>query len=75
MNKRHPNVKIWQGEWRVSAFDKAITTLPILHGGNSTCVLEFYEKLLTHVQSLKIMEKLNAIKRYVRNMLNKLPQI
>ena len=36
---------------------------------------EFYEKLLTHVQSLERIGKLNIIKRYVRNTLDKLPDL
>ena len=50
-------------------------TLPIVHAGIPACILEFYEKLLAHVQPLKILEKLNAMKGYVRNTLNKFPQI
>ena len=36
---------------------------------------EFYEKLPTHVQSLERIGKLNIIKRYVRNTLEKLPDL
>ena len=50
-------------------------SLPIVHGGNLTRILEFYEKLLTRLQSLEIMEKLNTSEGYMRNMLDKLPQI
>ena len=36
--------------------------LQIVHGGKLTCILEFYEKVLKHLQSLEIMEKRNTIK-------------
>ena len=54
---------------------QAIVTLPIVHGSNSIRIHEFYEKLLTHVQSLGTTEKLDTIEEYVRNTLDKLPQI
>ena len=54
---------------------QAIVTLPIVHGSNSIRIHEFYEKLLTHVQSLGTTEKLDTIGEYVRNTLDKLPQI
>ena len=50
-------------------------TITIVYGGNPTCVLELYQKLLKHVQWLETMKKLNTIKWYMRNTLNKLPQI
>ena len=49
--------------------------LPIALGGNLTHILEFHKKLITHLQSLEPMGKLNTNKGYVRNMLDKLPQI
>ena len=49
--------------------------LPIVHGSNLIHIHEFYERLLTHVQSLETIEKLNTIEGYVRNTLDKLPQI
>ena len=54
---------------------QATMTFPIVHRSNPICICEFYEKLQTHVQSLETVRKLNAIKVYVRNTLDKLPQI
>ena len=48
--------------------------LLIVHG-NITRILKLYDKLLKHLQSLETMDKLNMDKGYVRNMLDKLPQI
>ena len=59
----------------VNAHVQATMTFPIVHRSNPICIYEFYEKLQTHVQSLETVRKLNAIKVYVRNTLDKLPQI
>ena len=59
----------------VNAHVQAIMTLPIVHASNPIRILEFYEKLLTHVQCLETMGKVNTIEGYVRNTLDKLPKI
>ena len=59
----------------VNAHVQAIMVLPIVHGSNPIGIHEFYEKLLTHVQSLETIGKLNTIEGYVRSNLVKLPQI
>ena len=59
----------------VNKHTQAIVTLPIVHGSNSIRIHEFYEKLLKHVQSLGTTEIPDTIERYVRNTLDKLPQI
>ena len=59
----------------VNAHVQATMTFPIVHDSNPICIYEIYEKLLTHVQSLETVRKLNTIKVYVRNTLDKLPQI
>ena len=59
----------------VNAHVQAIITLPIVHDSNPIRIHEFYKKLLMHVQSLETIRKLKAIKRYLRNTLDKLPEI
>ena len=54
---------------------QAILALPTVHGSNPIRIHEFYEKLLTHVQSLVTVGKLTTIGRYVRNTMDKLPKI
>ena len=49
--------------------------LPAVYGSNPICIHEFCQKLLTLVQSLETMGKLKTIEGYVRNTLDKLPQI
>ena len=46
--------------------------LPMVFGKNSLKVREFYEKLVTHVQSLEMMEKLQE---KARLLIDKLPGI
>ena len=46
--------------------------LPLVYGGNPTRILEFYEKLVTHVQLLEKIEK-RTNEEYVRDMLDILP--
>ena len=52
----------------VNAHVQVIMTLPIVHGSIPIRIHEFYEKLLTLVQSLKTMGN-------VQNTLDKLPQV
>ena len=59
----------------VNTHVQAIMTLQIVHGSNPISIHEFYEKLLTHVQSLETMGKLITIEKYVRNTLDSIPQI
>ena len=58
----------------VNAHVQAVMALPIVYGSNTQLIHEFYEKLLTHVET---MGKFNNIdhRRDVRNTLEKLPQI
>ena len=56
----------------VNAHVQMIIALPIIHGSKPTRIYEFYEKVLTHVQSLETMGKLNTTEGYVRNTLDKL---
>ena len=52
-----------------------IISLPVVFGSHPNKVHDFYEKLMSSVQALKTMRKLNKIKGYVRNTLAKLPGI
>ena len=54
----------------VTAHVQTIIALPIIHGSKPTRIYEFYEKVLTHVQSLETMGKLNTTEGYVRNTLD-----
>ena len=54
----------------VTAHVQTIIALPIIHGSKPTRIYEFYEKVLTHVQSLGTMGKLNTTEGYVRNTLD-----
>ena len=59
----------------VNAHIQATMSLPIVYGSNLISIHKFYEKLLTHVQTLETMGNLNTIEGYVRKKLDKLPQI
>ena len=59
----------------VNAHVQAIITLPIVHDSNPIRIYEFYKKLLMHVQSLETIRKLKTIEGYLRNTLDKLPEI
>ena len=54
----------------VTAHVQTIIALPMIHGSKPTRIYEFYEKVLTHVQSLETMGKLNTTEGYVRNTLD-----
>lgn len=45
--------------------------LPVVYAGNPTSIPEFYQKLVTHLQSLEAIEKRNSNERYMKNMLEK----
>ena len=49
--------------------------LPMVYGGNTTRILEFYQKLVTHVQLLEKLGKCNTNKEYVKYMLDTLPYV
>ena len=49
-------------------------TLPLTFGSHPNKVYDFYVKLTSSVQVLETMRKLNEIKGYVRNTLDKLPR-
>ena len=49
----------------VNAHVQAIMALPIIHGSYPIRIHKFYEKMLTHVQSLETMGKLKTIEGYV----------
>ena len=65
------------GERRVvaNAHINCIVSLPIVFGSHPNKVHDFHEKLRSSVQALETMRKLNEIKGYVRNTLDKLPGI
>ena len=52
-----------------------IISLPIVFGSHPNKFHDFCEKLMSSVQALETMRKLNEIKGYVRNTLDKLPGI
>ena len=52
-----------------------ILSLPVIAGKNSVQINEFYEKLMTSVQSLDTIGKLKEINGYVRSTIDKLPGI
>ena len=58
-----------------NAHINCIISLPIVFGSHPNKVHDFYEKLISSVQALETMRKLNEIKSYVRNTLDKLPGI
>ena len=47
----------------------------IVYRGKSVSTHEFYGKLLTHVQSLETMGKLNTVEGYMISTLDKLSEI
>ena len=49
-----------------------ILNLPVVSGSNPVKIHDFYEKLITSVQSLDTMGKLKEINGYVRSTLDKL---
>ena len=58
-----------------NAHIKCIISLPINFGSHRNKVHDFYEKLMSSVEALKVMRKLYKIKGYVINTLGKLPGI
>ena len=58
-----------------NAHINCIISLPMLFGSHPNNVHDLYEKLMSSVQAPKTMRKLNEIKSYVRNTLDKLPGI
>ena len=52
-----------------------IISLPVVFGSHPNKIHDFYEKLMSSVQVLETMRKLNEIKGYVGNTLDKLPGI
>ena len=52
-----------------------ILSLPVIARKNPVRINEFYEKLMTSVQSLDTMGKLKEINGYVRTNIDKLPGI
>ena len=58
-----------------NAHINCIVSLPVVYGSHPNKVHDFYEKLMSSVQALETMGKLNEIKGYVRNTLDKLPGI
>ena len=59
----------------VNAHIQNLMSLQSVNGANPVKIHEFYEKLVTHVQILETMGKLNEIAGYVRITLDKLPGI
>ena len=54
---------------------KHVQALLSAHGSNTIRIYEIYEKLLRPVHSLERIGKLNTIEWYVRNTLEKVPEI
>jgi len=52
-----------------------IMGLPVIPGTNPARISEFYEKLVTNIQTLESMGKEKEIRGYVRPTLEKLPGI
>ena len=59
----------------VNAHIQSIVALPVITGTNPTRINEFYEKLVTNIQTLESMGKEKDIRGYVRLTLDKLPGI
>ena len=59
----------------VNAYVQAILALPHTHGSQPAKIYDFYEKLLTNVQSLETLGRLKEIAGYVRMTLDKLEGI
>ena len=58
-----------------NAHTNCILSLRVVFKSHPNKVHDFYEKLLSSVQALETMRKLNEIKGYVRNTSDKLPEI
>ena len=58
-----------------NAHIQSIMSLPIIHGSNPVKITEFYEKLVSSIQTLETMGKQGEFKGYVRHTLYKLPGI
>jgi len=58
-----------------NAHIQCIMGLPVITGTNPTRINEFYEKLVTNIQTLETMGKEKDIRGYVRLTLGKLPGI
>ena len=58
-----------------NAHIQCIMGLPVITGTNPTRINEFYEKLVTNIQTLEFMGKEKDIRGYVRLTLGKLPGI
>ena len=59
----------------INAHVQEIVGLPVVNGTKPKIIHEFYSKLVTHVQALETMGKLNMINGYVRTVLDRLPGI
>ena len=57
----------------INAHVQEIMGLPVVNGTNPEIIHEFYYKLVTHVQALETIGKLNMINGYVRTVLDRLP--
>ena len=58
-----------------NAHVQSIMRLPVITGTDPARICEFYEKLVTNIQTLESMGKENEIRGYVRLTLDKLPGI
>ena len=54
---------------------QALVNLQTISGTNPNRIHEFYETIITHIQSLETLGKLKEINGYVRTTLDKLPGI
>ena len=59
----------------IIAHVQGIMGLPVVNGTNPKFIRDFDSKLVTHVQALKTMGKLNMINGYFRIVSNRLPSI
>ena len=58
-----------------NAHIQSIIGLPVISGKNPARICDFYEKLVTNIQTLESMGKEKEIRGYVRLTLDKLPGI
>ena len=59
----------------INAHVQALLNLQTISGTNPNRIHEFYETLISHIQSLETLGKLKEINGYVRSTLDKLPGI
>ena len=71
--KNIPKTKYERPSEVANAHIQSIMGLPVITGTNPARICEFYEKLVTNIQTLESMGKEKEIRGYVRLTLDKLP--